>query len=173
MHYLLSSLAHWHVFFAQQADADNIRAPDGSALDFKELLDPWFNQMGFPLLTVANSGDGTAEVTSARFFNPVEQSPDTPSYFKWVFGKFYIVVSVRSCQFPADSCWVRKRIYHMLSQEREFVLYTLYSTLFYSILYTLLRSYRCRAWTNWKEFNWLTVISWTVSVSFKDEQSLV
>jgi aminopeptidase N len=45
-------------------------------------MDPWFNQMGFPLLTVTNSGDGTAQVTSQRFFNPVDQSPDTPSYFK-------------------------------------------------------------------------------------------
>jgi aminopeptidase N len=77
-----SSRAYPHVLFTQQAAADNIKAPDGSALDFKELLDPWFNQMGFPLLTVSNSGDGTASVASARFFNPIEQSPDTPSYFK-------------------------------------------------------------------------------------------
>jgi aminopeptidase N len=80
----------WTVL-TEQADADNVRAPDGSPLDFKVLMDPWFNQMGFPLLTVSNSGDGTAQVTSQRFFNPTDQSPDTPSYFNY---QWHIPISV-------------------------------------------------------------------------------
>jgi len=69
-------------FESKQAAADGITLPDGSAINVKTLMDPWVNQMGFPLLTVWNSGDGTAEVTSSRFFNPNGQTPDIPSTFK-------------------------------------------------------------------------------------------
>ena len=58
--------------------------PDSSPLDVKELMDPWVLQMGFPLLTVTNSYDGTAAVTSSRFFNPANQNADTPSDFKYL-----------------------------------------------------------------------------------------
>jgi hypothetical protein len=39
--------------------------------------------MGYPVVTVTRNGDGTATVTSRRFFNPRGQSADTPSDYNY------------------------------------------------------------------------------------------
>jgi len=67
----------------QQAAVDGVTYPDGSAMDVKRLMDPWLNQMGYPLLTVTRHGDGTASVTSQRYLNPPGQTTDgRPSAYK-------------------------------------------------------------------------------------------
>jgi len=56
--------------------------PDGSALDVKKLMDPWLNQMGYPLLRVTRNGDGTATVTAQRYLNPPIQTAAKSSPYK-------------------------------------------------------------------------------------------
>lgn len=66
----------------KQAAIDGLKNPDGSDLDLGVYLNAWLNQFGYPVLTVTKNGDGTATVTSKQFFNPVGQTPDTPSSYK-------------------------------------------------------------------------------------------
>lgn len=68
----------------QQAATDGVTNPDGSPINVKFIMDAWLNQMGYPLLVVESNGDGTANVTSKRFFSPQDQSPDTPSNYRFV-----------------------------------------------------------------------------------------
>jgi len=68
---------------SEQAAIDGITNPDGSALDVKTIMDPWLNQMGYPLLRVTNARDGTAVVTAQRYFNPRGQTPDTTSSYNY------------------------------------------------------------------------------------------
>jgi aminopeptidase N len=67
----------------EQAEIDGVTNPDGSALSVKTVMDPWLNQMGYPVLTVTNHYDGSATVTTERFFNPLGQTADTPSAFNY------------------------------------------------------------------------------------------
>jgi aminopeptidase N len=66
----------------QQAAIDNIRDQNQTNLDFKTIMDPWLKQMGYPLVTVENAGDGTATVTASRYFNPRGQTAGITSEFK-------------------------------------------------------------------------------------------
>jgi len=67
-----------------QAAVDEITNPDGSALDIGRWMDPWFNQMGYPLVHVQRTA-GTAVVRQSHFLNPPNQIMDTPSQwnYKW------------------------------------------------------------------------------------------
>lgn len=68
---------------SEQAATDGVTNPDGSPINVKFIMDAWLNQMGYPLLVVESNGDGTANVTSKRFFSPQDQSPDTPSNYSY------------------------------------------------------------------------------------------
>ena len=45
-------------------------------------MEPWLNQMGFPLLRATGAGDGTAVVTTERYLSPRGQTADIPSRYK-------------------------------------------------------------------------------------------
>jgi len=68
----------------QQAATDGVTYPDGSALDVKTLMDPWLNQMGYPLLTVSRHSNGTATVSAVRYLNPPGQIVTVSSPYKYV-----------------------------------------------------------------------------------------
>ena len=68
--------------FSQQAADDGITNPDGSALDMKERMDPWLNQMGFPLITITRNGDGSATASRSQYLSPANQIMETPSQWK-------------------------------------------------------------------------------------------
>jgi len=68
----------------KQAAADGVTYPNGTALDVKQLMDPWLNQMGYPLLTVTRNCDGTADITARRYFNPLGVTADVSSPYKFV-----------------------------------------------------------------------------------------
>jgi len=65
----------------QQAAADGITNPDGSAIDLAVHMNAWLDQFGYPLLSVTRNGDGTATVSSRQYFNPVAQTADVPSNY--------------------------------------------------------------------------------------------
>ncbi|ESN96433.1 hypothetical protein HELRODRAFT_189234 [Helobdella robusta] len=71
--------------FTDQAKDSGITYPDGSAINFKTLMDPWLDQKGFPILKVVDNNDGTATVTQQRYFNPSNQSDSvvSPYGYKW------------------------------------------------------------------------------------------
>lgn len=73
------------IMLLQQAAADGVTNPDGSALDMKARMDPWLNQMGYPLVTFSRTGTGTATVSRAHFLSPVNQIMETPGPWKWVY----------------------------------------------------------------------------------------
>jgi len=70
------------MLLVQQAADDGLLNPDGTALDMKARLDPWLNQMGFPLVTIVRSADGTALVSREHFLNPPSQNMETTSPYK-------------------------------------------------------------------------------------------
>lgn len=80
MHRLYQQIA----FLLQQAAEDGITNPDGSALDMKARMDPWLNQMGYPLVTVTRGVGGMAVASRTHFLNPANQIMNTPSPYKYV-----------------------------------------------------------------------------------------
>jgi len=93
----------------EQAAEDGIKLPDGSDLDVKTLMDPWLNQMGYPILSVTNSGDGTAQVTSSRFFNPLGQTADVPSSYnyEWNVPISVMTADVEDWDSVLPTHWIR------------------------------------------------------------------
>jgi len=74
-----------YILFSQQASAD------GFPLDVKTIMDPWLNQMGFPLVSVIRSAGGTATVSQTLFQNPPNQEMNVESPWKLVFFRCIIV----------------------------------------------------------------------------------
>lgn len=89
----------WAILSQQAAD-DGITNPDGSALDMKERMDPWLNQMGFPLITITRNGDGTATASRSQYLSPANQIMETPSQWNYAWHVPLTVVTADSP--PAD-----------------------------------------------------------------------
>jgi len=79
---LINILINIYYTVLKQALEDGITNPDRTPLDLKARIDPWLNQMGFPLVHLARSGDGTAVVTRSHFLNPPKQIMNTTSQWK-------------------------------------------------------------------------------------------
>jgi len=82
-----------------QAAIDGVQNPDGTALDMKERMDAWLNQMGYPLITLTRHEDGTATVSQQQFFNPANQIMNTPSPYNY---KWHVPLTVATSQSSSD-----------------------------------------------------------------------
>jgi len=68
---------------------------DGNPLDVKTIMDPWLNQMGFPLVSVVRKADGTATVTQNHFLHPPtqEMNVESPWNYKWTIPLTVVTAS--------------------------------------------------------------------------------
>lgn len=71
-----------------QAALENLTYPDGSLLDFKVILEPWLNQMGFPILNLTRSSANSTTINILRgdkFLNPSNQHQSVQGTYtyKW------------------------------------------------------------------------------------------
>lgn len=87
----------------EQAAEDGITNPDGSALDMKARMDPWFNQMGYPLVTFTRQAGGTATVSRSRFFNPRNQQAEIASPWNYAWDVPITVVTQQSSTADWDA----------------------------------------------------------------------
>lgn len=105
----------------QQAAEDGITNPDGSALDMKARMDPWLNQMGYPLVTVTRGAGGTAVASRSHFLNPVNQDMNTPSEWKYIDILLYLVYLNSNCSIaildPSKSDNLHRWKYFLPSSE--------------------------------------------------------
>jgi len=85
-----------------QADIDGVTNPDGSPLDIKARMDPWLNQMGYPLVTVTRSTDGTAVVSRSHFLSPAHQFVTTPSEWNYAWPVPLTFVTAEDNSQPWD-----------------------------------------------------------------------
>lgn len=90
---------YWAALTAQAVD-DGVTYPDGSRLDIKEVMDPWLNQMGYPLITFSNNNDGTATVSRTHFLSPVNQIVETPSQWNYAW---HVPITIVTSDSPATA----------------------------------------------------------------------
>jgi aminopeptidase N len=93
----------------EQAAIDGITNPDGTPLDVKLRMDPWLNQMGFPLVSVTRNADGTATLARSHFLRPPNQVITIPSPYNYAWDVPITIASAETgpeAWDAAPSAWI-------------------------------------------------------------------
>ncbi len=65
----------------QQAEEDGVTDVDGGPLDIKEKMDPWIDQIGYPLVNSSRiivNGSWAIRFTQEHFLDPDDEAPESP-----------------------------------------------------------------------------------------------